>query len=94
MAMVAAIQFLNELFESCVQTVELFSDNKGAIELAKNNTYSARSKHIDIKHKFVHEKLNCGDIIVNYLETDNMPADISTKSCSRITKALSNIWIE
>lgn len=59
MSMTAAIQeakwlkqIMQELNIDLENHVTINCDNKGAIELAKNNTYSPRSKHIDIKNKF------------------------------------------
>ena len=52
-------------------------DNRGAIQLANNNSYSARTKHIDIK-----EKIENGQIKLEYLKTNEMPEDIPTKSVS------------
>lgn len=75
-------QLLSELFTSYDLVVKIFCDNKGAIQLAKNNVFSARSKHIDIKHKFIHEKINENQVEIEYLSTEEMPADILTKACS------------
>lgn len=75
-------QLLSELFTSYDLVVKIFCDNKGAIQLAKNNAFSARSKHIDIKHKFIHEKINENQVEIEYLATEEMPADILTKACS------------
>lgn len=62
MAMTAAVQegtwlkqIMNELLPLFEKCITIHSDNKGALELAKNNQYSPRTKHIDIKHKFVNE---------------------------------------
>lgn len=69
MSMVGAIQesmwlrqLLAEIFNTNQPSTKLFCDNKGGIQLAKNNAYSPRSKHIDIKHKFIHEKICNGEI--------------------------------
>lgn len=59
-------QLLSELFTSYDLVVKIFCDNKGAIQLAKNNAFSARSKHIDIKHKFIHEKISEDQIEIEY----------------------------
>lgn len=92
MAMVAAIQeglwinsFLKEIGiyydNEKDQAIQMYADNKGAIQVAQNNAFSERTKHIDIKMKFIKEKIDAGDIVLNYLQTDNMPADILTKNC-------------
>jgi hypothetical protein len=42
-----------------------------------------RTKHIDIKYHFVRELVTCGVIAINYLETEEMQADILTKAMTR-----------
>lgn len=86
MSMVAAIQesiWLKrlelELFQHMSKQMVLHCDNRGAIQLAINNSYSPRTKHIDIKEKFIREKLQTGEVKLAYLRTSEMPADILTK---------------
>lgn len=91
MAMTAAVQegtwlkqIMNELLPLFKKCITIHSDNKGALELAKNNQYSPRTKHIDIKHKFVNEKITKGEINFEYTSTEEMPADILTKRSSNV----------
>ena len=58
-------------------------DNQGAIALAKNSVYHARTKHIDIQYHFVREKVTDGNIKLEYCETEKMPADALTKALVR-----------
>ena len=37
------------------ENIEVFCDNQSAIFLAKNQTYHARTKHIDVKYNYVRE---------------------------------------
>lgn len=62
---------------------EIYCDNQSAIELCKNSVYHARSKHIDIKYHFSREAQERGDIVVKYISTNVMPADILTKSLTK-----------
>jgi len=57
----------------------LFSDNQATLSLSTSETISARSKHIDIKHHFIHSHIKDGSFSVNWIETSDMPADILTK---------------
>src|SRR5260221_677455 len=38
-----------------------------------------RTKHIDIKHHFLREKVQAGQVRVEYLSTEEQPADLLTK---------------
>lgn len=96
MSMVSAIQeckwlkqFLEEIF-GINEPVTIYCDNKGALQVFLNNSYSPRTKHMDIKDKFIREKINDGEVNVKYIETNEMPADILTKAVpgSKILKHL------
>ena len=56
----------------------LYCDNKGAIQVALNNNYSARTKHVEFIRQNVDEKT----VILEYLSTNEMIADIFTKAVS------------
>ena len=61
----------------------LFEDNQSAIALARNPVHHARSKHIDIQHHFVREKIESKEIEISYMATDEMIADALTKPLAR-----------
>lgn len=64
--------------EGCVT---LFNDNMGAQKLALNlNPNHKRTKHIDIRHHFIRDVVSEGQVRLEYLRTENMPADVLTKS--------------
>lgn len=86
MAMTSAVQesiwlkrFENELVPNSSPSIELNCDNKSAIHLAANASFSPRTKHIAIRSKFIQEKVSNGSIKINYLSTEFMKADIFTK---------------
>lgn len=60
--------------------ITMYCDNRSAICLANNSVYSARSKHIDIRHHYVREKCNEEKIVVKHINTDFMAADGLTKA--------------
>ena len=55
-------------------------DNQAAIKLSDNPGNHARSKHIDIKHHLVRERITSGEIQLEYVNTEQQRADILTKS--------------
>jgi hypothetical protein len=61
----------------------IMCDNQGAIALAKNPVYHARTKHIEVQHHFVQEKVARGAIILEYCPTEDMLADVLTKALAR-----------
>jgi hypothetical protein len=61
----------------------IYEDNQGAIALAKNPEYHARTKHIDIQYHFIGEHVEKGTINLKYCETAKMLADALTKPLSK-----------
>ena len=59
--------------------MQLWDDNMEAINLAKNNNFSSKTKHVRIKMHFIQEKLRNKDILISYIPTENMKADSLTK---------------
>lgn len=59
---------------------QIWEDNQGAIALAQNAGYHARTKHVDIRHHFIREKIEDGTVAVAYVDTKNQLADILTKA--------------
>lgn len=76
---------LNELNPSakCTQAVVLFCDNQGAMALAKNPQFHARSKHIDIQHHYVREQVTAGNVALEFVPTDKQVADGLTKALAK-----------
>ncbi|KAF1313386.1 Integrase catalytic core protein, partial [Globisporangium splendens] len=67
------------------EATPIFEDNQGAIALAKNIGYQARTKHIDIRYHFIREKLKENEIVLEYVESKNQIADYLTKGLSSKT---------
>ena len=72
-------QLLKELGKN-FNTILISIDNQSCINLAKNPEYHGKSKHIDIQHYFIWEKLEEKWIKLEYCESSEMIADIMTKS--------------
>ena len=55
-------------------------DNQGALALAKNPQFHARTKHIDIQYHFIRHFVERRQIKLTYCPTTEMTADIFTKA--------------
>lgn len=64
-------------------SVTLHCDNQSSIALSSNPAYHQRTKHIDVQHHFIREKVESGEIILKYEPTENMIADVLTKALPR-----------
>jgi hypothetical protein len=59
--------------------VPLLCDNESAILLVDNPVEHSRTKHIDIRHHFLRDHQQRGDINIYHISTENQLADIFTK---------------
>lgn len=60
--------------------LQIFCDNKGAIDLSKNSKFSARTKHINVRHHFIKENIRNREIKVDFTPSFDMLADPLTKA--------------
>ncbi|GJX96979.1 hypothetical protein Tco_0352777 [Tanacetum coccineum] len=63
--------------------IPLYYDNKSAIALCCNNVQHSRSKHIDIRHHFITEKVENDVVELYFVTTDYQLTDIFTKALLR-----------
>ena len=54
-------------------------DNTSAINLSKNLVMHSRSKHIEIRHHFIRDHVQKGNIALEFIETKFQLADIFTE---------------
>ena len=64
-----------------VQNTILYQDNQSSILLDKNGRASCSkcTKHLDVRYFFVTDRINKGDLQVEYCPTEDMVADFFTK---------------
>ncbi|GJW65970.1 hypothetical protein Tco_0117854 [Tanacetum coccineum] len=63
--------------------VPIICDNKGAIDLSKNPVQHSRTKHIEIRHHFLHDNVQKGHISIEKVSSVDNIADILTKPLKR-----------
>ena len=73
--------WLNNLISVFCRTdsIVINVDNQSAICIAKNNQFHKRTKHVDIKYKFVRDCIDKGLVQLEYCCTELMLADFLTK---------------
>lgn len=62
----------------------IHGDNQGSLNLAHNPVYHGRTKHIEVKHHFIREKIISKEISLEYVPTTEQLADILTKALGKI----------
>src|SRR3954468_12721466 len=61
------------------QKAPILCDNENDIKIANNPCQHPRTKHIDIRHHFIRDNIQKGDIVLAHVGTDKKLADIFTK---------------
>ena len=72
-------QLKAELLQAQTECLTIYCDNQAATSLAINNRSTKMAKHIAIRHHFVAEKCEAGELTVKWCPTSDMLADIMTK---------------
>ncbi|GJS72156.1 retrovirus-related pol polyprotein from transposon TNT 1-94 [Tanacetum coccineum] len=63
--------------------ISIMCDNKGAINLSKNPVQHSRTKHIEIRHHFLRDNVQKGNISIEKVSSEDNIADILTKPLKR-----------
>jgi hypothetical protein len=67
-------------FGLVVCPISIWCDSQSAMHLIKNAVISARSKHIDVQHHFLKERVARGEVVFMYCNTSANVADCLTKA--------------
>jgi hypothetical protein len=66
-------------FNVQLESIPIFCDNTSAINLTKNPILHSRTKHIEIRHHFLWDHVEKGDVVFEHVDSKNQLADIFTK---------------
>ena len=72
-------ELLLSMKETGVKPASIFEDKKLEICLAKNPQHYGRAKHINTKHHFIRQRVQDGDIKLEFCKSEDMTTDILTK---------------
>ena len=77
-------RILEDTGEKQTEPTKVYCDNQSAVKLAHNLVCHARTKHIDLQHHFITEKIECKEIKLIYCNTSDNVVDIFTKPVGKI----------
>ncbi|GJX80275.1 hypothetical protein Tco_0328424 [Tanacetum coccineum] len=63
--------------------IPILCNNKGAIDLSKNPVLHFRTKHIEIRHHFLRDNVQKGNISIEKVSSEDNITDILTKPLKR-----------
>ncbi|KAI4380702.1 hypothetical protein MLD38_006864 [Melastoma candidum] len=75
-------RLLLELQQKVDEPTTIVCDNQSAIVMTKNLVFHARSKHIELRHRFTREMVSQKEILLEFISTHDQPADVLTKAVS------------
>ena len=76
------LHLLTQMKYNVIKPIVVNVDNRAAIEIASHNVHRARTKHINIRHYFIHDLIHSNTITLNWIEGKQQLADIFTKPLS------------
>ena len=62
---------------------QVFEDNSGALEMAKNHKYRPRTKHLNVKYHHFRDYVEQSKISIHKIDTSKQLADYLTKPVSQ-----------
>jgi hypothetical protein len=71
--------FLSLTKISFLKPLPILCDNQSAQAIARTDSISSRTKHIDVRHHFIRQHVIDGSFVITWVPTSDMIADILTK---------------
>ena len=74
---------LKEIGAAQSQPTVIMQDNQSTIAISNNPQFHERTKHIDIRHHYLRDRIEAGDVALQYCPSERMVADIFTKALDK-----------
>jgi hypothetical protein len=65
-------------------SIVIYCDDQSYVKLSENPVFHGRSKHIEIKHYILCDKVQRGEVVLQYISTYEQIADILVKPMSKM----------
>ena len=79
---VFVVQILLSMGVAVQMPVVIFVDNMGAIFMSKNTSSGSRTRHMDVKWRYVNTMTEDGLIVLEFVRSEQQLADMETKNVS------------
>ena len=77
-------RILEDIGENQTEPTKVYCDNQSAVKLAHNLVSHARTKHIELQHHFIKEKIDSKEIKLIYCNISDNVAHMLTKPVGKI----------
>ena len=82
-----AKEVISNLFDQIPDSTIIHCDNQSCIRLSEHPVFHEMSKHIEIKYYFIQDKVQEGEVKLEYIPTNEQTTNILTNPLSRINFA-------
>jgi hypothetical protein len=62
----------------------IYCDDQSCVKISENSMYHENLKHIEIKHYFLHDEVQRGEVVLQYISTDEQITNILVKPLSKM----------
>jgi hypothetical protein len=77
-------KLVSGLFDQVLDSTVIYCDNQSCVKLSENPVFHDRSKHIEIEYYFLHDRVQRGEVVLQYIFTDEQITDILVKPLSKM----------
>jgi hypothetical protein len=72
------------LFDQVLDLTMIDCDNQSYVNILENLMFHDKSKHIEIKYYFLYDQVQRGELVLQYISTDDQIADILVNPLSKM----------
>jgi hypothetical protein len=80
-------QLLRDIKIPILKVPWIGTDSKNALRAAENGQETMSTRHIDVRYKWIKQKIHTGEIALKWIDTANMKADGLTKALNTTKQA-------
>jgi hypothetical protein len=77
-------KLVSGLSDQVLDSTVIYCDNQSCVKLSENPMFHDRSKHIEIKYYFLHDRVQRGEVVLQYISTDEQITYILVKPLSKM----------
>jgi hypothetical protein len=87
-------KLVSGLSDQVLNSTMVYCDDQSYVNLLENLMFHDRSKHIEVKHYILRDKVQRGEVVLQYISTNEQIADILVKPLSKMKslRTLGTSW--
>ena len=72
------------LFNQVLDSIVIYCDNQSCVKISENHMFHDRSKHIEIKYYYIRDRVQKGEVKLQYISINEQITNILTKPLSKV----------